>query len=137
MNSFVIGTTEFGIDVEKSSLQTRHDHHLGLMFSLTIVGDPGVFEALSEADASPWNWALYPPKIYIHDLLCQSDRAPENWVCHLPESQAGDVGLYMMEHSEIHDATISFKAGTYVSGEGTLSLCGEDQSFSFAFENFN
>jgi len=137
MNSFVIGTTEFGIDVEKSSLQTRHDQHHVLMFSLTIVGDPSVFEELSRSDISPWNWALYPPQIYIHGLFCQSDLDHENWVCRLPESQSGDTGLYMMEHSEIKSATLSFKAGKYVSCEGMLSLWGDDKSFSFSFEKFN
>ncbi|WP_283150504.1 hypothetical protein [Silvimonas soli] len=122
MNTFIIGSTEFGIDPGKSTIV--HDRG---QLTLEIRGDEHVFTILTCNEDSEWSWALYPPHLYIRGLETKGGKAVLNG------QDDVEVALYMMEHNTILEATVSLTPANGVEVSGLVDLIGEVQPFRVSF----
>jgi hypothetical protein len=122
MNTFVIGSTEFGINPGESTIV--HDRG---QLTLEIRGDERAFTILTHNEDSEWLWALYPPHLYIRGLEMKGGKAVLNG------QEDFEVALYMMEHNTILEATVSLTADKGVQVSGLVNLVGEVQPFRVSF----
>ncbi|MCM1063984.1 MAG: hypothetical protein NC420_05810 [Eubacterium sp.] len=114
MNSFKIGNTEFGIGDISFSMEDG-------VLNLEITGNDGVFNELMKDDNCEWNWALYPPRIYFHDVPCKENEIviDTDFLDHY------EIALYMMEHNDftgslkITDSTIDIHGQVYMDGKAS------------------
>ena len=132
MNAFVIGDTQFGVDVPKSFLRVVNDDGDRGFLELEVRGDADIFDRLSEGES--WSWALYPPKFYLLGLPVP--RPPANHVATLTSADRDvcDCALYLMTHNDVDDVEVRFHASNDVEVSGIVDLFGEKQRFRIRYE---
>lgn len=135
MNEFKINDSEFGIDAKKSSFGLTPDG--GELF-VEICGDREAFEILESAPQSPWDWALYPPKFYVHGFPFKRT-GDGKCVAHisLEDLEEYEAALYMMAHHDVSDVTVELVPGQYVLIRGKVQLFQEEESFSIHWSTKN
>lgn len=115
MNSFKIGNTEFGIG--KISFSIEND-----LLNLEITGSDDIFNELMEDDNCEWSWALYPPRIYFHDVPYKGNEI----VIDTDFLDRNETALYMMEHYDftgsltVTDSSIDIHGQVYIDGNALL-----------------
>ena len=115
MNSFKIGNTEFGIG--KISFSIEND-----LLNLEISGSDDIFNELMEDDNCEWIWALYPPRIYFHDVPYKRNEI----VIDTDFLNRNETALYMMEHNDftgsltVTDSSIDIHGQVYIDGNALL-----------------
>ena len=121
MNSFKIGNTEFGIG--KISFSIEND-----LLNLEITGSDEIFKELTKDDNCEWIWALYPPRIYFHDVPYKGNEI----VIDMDFLNRNEAALYMMEHNDftgslkITDSSIDIHGQVYLVGDAlTLAISAE------------
>lgn len=122
MNSFKIGGIEFGIGKFSAALKDG-------VFDVEIEGDEDVFDELCEDDDFKFDWAAYPPKIYIKGVSFDGGVLEINDEL----SQGHDIALYMMEHYDF-SGKLTHENGV-ISIEGEADLDGEIESVSVRIES--
>lgn len=117
----MLGNDNFGI----GKIDLKIDRKKGVL-SLTLNGDEDLFDALSEDEDGPWSWALYPPKLYFHELPFDPDEKTIRLRIDEELLDECDIALYLMEHNDVEgdfeiDANNRFRfSGTaWISGEET------------------
>lgn len=121
MQKFLLGSDNFGI----GKVDFKTDRKKGLL-SITLFGEQDLFDKLSGNEDGPWNWALYPPKLYFHELPFD----PEEKIIRLRIDEAlldeCDIALYLMEHNDVEgefeidaDNHFRFSGIAWISGEET------------------
>ena len=131
MNAFVIGETDFGINVEKSYLRTVGEREGQRVLELEVVGDTDTFDHISEDEE--WSWALYPPKFYLRGLSVPSDLFESEVMLPLEHSDAYECSLYMMEHNAVRNLEIQFYSVREVELRGNVDLVGDDRRFTIRY----
>lgn len=119
MQKFILGNDNFGV----GKIMYKIDNENSVINDLTIIGDQQLFEALSDDKQSEWNWALYPPKLYLREVPYQM-RGDKIEIAVTEESLDNyDIALYFMEHNDINgvftideNKVLVFEGTTYISG---------------------
>lgn len=121
MQKFLLGNDNFGI----GKIDFKIDRKKGLL-SLTLPGDQDLFDKLSENEDGPWGWALYPPKLYFHELPFDPDEKTIRLRIDEELLDSCDIALYLMEHNDVEgdfeidaDNRFRFSGIAWVSGEET------------------
>jgi hypothetical protein len=131
MNVFVIGETDFGVNVEESYLRTVGECEGQRVLQLEVVGDTDIFDHISEAEE--WSWALYPPKFYLRGLPVPSDLFESEAMLSLEHNDAYECSLYMMEHNAVRNLEVKFYSAREVELRGNVDLLGHDRRFSIRY----
>lgn len=120
MQKFILGTDNFGV----GEITCQIDKVNSVINNLTIIGNQQIFEALSDDEQSEWNWALYPPKLYLKEIPYQLRENKIEITITEEILDNYDVALYLMEHNDLNGVltidendVLIFKGITYVSGE--------------------
>lgn len=129
---FVIGDTDFGIDVDESSFEIDDYHPETPLLTIEIMGNGEVFEKLTEQEDSEWSWALDAPHFYIRDFPASPGNQPGDVsaTASLDDIDEYELAIYMMEHNDIEDVMIQIKAGTSLDITGKVDLFGETHNFA-------
>jgi hypothetical protein len=121
MKSFTIQGTEFGIDESRSSWEISE---VGGARELTIElrGDGESFKRV-RAVGTDWDWALYPPHLYLRSVPVPPAGPDGTTMRAIVESDLDDydIGLYFMEHCDLFDAELAItKTSLYLRGQVAL-----------------
>ncbi|MCW8128671.1 hypothetical protein [Microbulbifer halophilus] len=120
---FMIGEDEFGIDESKT--EVRHSKSwLGARLDVNVCGSNAQLSSLNEI--GKWDWALYPPELYIRRL-----KLPRFGKAKYTDAQLGRVecAVYMMEHNPIVKLQISSQKSGLLNISGTVEIVGELMQF--------
>ena len=131
MNAFVIGETDFGVNVEKSCLRIVGEGTGQRILDLEVVGDTARFDHISEDEE--WSWALYPPKFYLRGLAILPDLTASEVKLSLDDSDAYECALYMMEHNVVHNLEMQFYPSFEVEIRGIVDLFGDDRQLTIRY----
>jgi len=133
MSAFIIGVTDFGVDIGESRLEvTKGDGALSL--TVEIVGDKTAFDrAVTDDDA--WSWALYPPRFYLRELPISTQVASSQLTLSLADGDDHETALYMMEHNPVRDLTIKFLSPSKIQIDGRVDLLGDEKAFRIQYES--
>lgn len=120
MQKFIIGTDNFGI----GKVTCKIDSENSIINDLTIIGNEEIFEELSADENGKWNWALYPPKLYLRKIPFNLKQGKIEVAITEEILDEYDVALYLMEHNDIYgtftidkNKVFLFEGITYISGK--------------------
>jgi hypothetical protein len=132
MNSFTLGSTEFGINTQESQITIASDltQPNQALLTIDVAGDNEIFQTLSTPQDSKWSWALYPPSLYLNDIPIPLKIATEGGEVYFVNRNDFEIGLYMMEHCEITDITVTLISQREVNVKGTVDLWGKEMPFA-------
>ena len=133
--SFVIGGTEFGIDLDKSSFIAEKDGDYGdYLIDLEIYGSKDKLETVNaDYDSSEWSWASYPPHFYLREF--PGERLDGSTEVVAGGSTTGyEVAIYMMQHSDVSDLKISINPQSILSVAGRVDLLGKEHDFEIRWK---
>jgi len=107
---FIIGGTNFEVD---------KDYRLsyeGGKLNLDVCGDQKVFDTIFEDENHPFNWVLYPPIFYIHDLPLNMDTDINNFEYNITEDDIDEyeIDLYMMEYCTVFPCKVIGRGGDII-----------------------
>lgn len=112
MNTFKIGTTEFGIGDIELTLKHANIH-------LEVCANEAVYERITQDEDSEWGWSIYPPKMYFYDVPYENQCITIDF--HMLDEY--DIALYMMEHNGFI-GTLEIKNNT-IHVQGQLCIMGK------------
>lgn len=98
VNRFVLDGTDFGVDAEKSFCSVEAQGDGKATIDLRVVGDPDVYDKLTEDEESPWFWTLYPPELQVWQRADLSGRSEFDHEYGEEQEDESEVSLYLMEH---------------------------------------
>jgi hypothetical protein len=119
MNTFKIGTTEFGI----GKIDFEIDRKKSIITELVISGDEDVFEKLSEDEDGEWSWALYAPEIYLRGIPFKETNGTISFTVDEDFLGEHEAALYMMEHGDffaevnINNKVVKIKGRADIMGD--------------------
>jgi hypothetical protein len=129
VGEFVIGSTNFGVDANKSSFKLLTKSCGNVVLDVEINGDQSAYDAVSMAEDSEWFWTLYPPRFYIYTEL---ERAIEGdgLAVHFSDAEieSAEMALYMMNHNHVTDVILVIH-GNRLTVSGNVDLMGELSAF--------
>ena len=129
MSEFVISSTNFGVDANKSSFKLLTKPHGRVVLDIEINGDQSAYDAVSTAEDSEWFWTLYPPRFY---LFTELERVAEGH--NLPvqfsaaEIESAEMAIYMMNHNHVTAVTLLID-GNRLTVSGSVDLMGQPAAF--------
>ncbi len=131
---FKIDDADFGIDSKKSHFKLVVSKTGKASIDAEIFGDKTQYDAVTSDEDSPWSCTLYPPKFYIHDFPANTRKLVglANTKVVRADLDEHEVGLYLMEHNDIDDVTVSVSDSTF-QAMGRVFLSGRPHSFSIHF----
>jgi hypothetical protein len=130
--SFVIGDTDFGINVDESSFEINNSNPAKPLLTIKVMGSGEVFEKLTAEEDSKWSWALDAPHFYIRDFPASpGDKVGDvSATASLDDIDEYELAIYMMEHSAIDDVKIQIKDSKALDITGKVDLFGEIHNFA-------
>jgi len=104
---FKLGDCDFEIDKD-----FRFSFEDGKL-NFDVCGDQKVFDKIFEDESHPYNWALYPPKFYIHDLPLKLTTDINNFEYIITEDDVDEceIDLYMMEYCTVFPCKVTGNSG--------------------------
>lgn len=130
--SFVIGDTDFGINVDESSFEIDNSDPTKPLLMIEIIGSGEEFEKLTAEEDSKWSWALDTPHFYIRDFPASpGDKVGDvSATASLDDIDEYELAIYMMKHSDIDDVKIQIKDSKALDITGKVDLLGETHNFA-------
>lgn len=120
MQKFIIGTNNFGV----SKINYEIDRENLNIIDLTIEGDPKLFDKISGDEDGEWNWAIYPPELYMRQVPITMDGKMAQATINEKTLEHADVALYMGEHNDMEgkmtidqNDIFRFTGLVYISGK--------------------
>ncbi len=134
--SFVIGKTDFGIEIDESSFEIDTSDPSRPLVTIEIHGNETIFEKLSNDDESEWSWALYAPHFYIREFPAKptSDASTVTANARLDDIEEYDLAIYMMEHSDIDNVKIEATVDKALKVTGRVNLFGKTHDFEIRWQ---
>lgn len=122
MQKFIIGTTNF----ETGEITYHINKAEGVIDELTIQGSDSIFSRLTQNANGRWGHALYPPRLYFHNLpvIHKNNKVYCSVNQELPSD--AEAALYLMEHSNITGNFI-IDDNNIFSFEGAVTLYGKTE----------
>jgi hypothetical protein len=115
---FRIDATDFGVGQVRLVF-----HETGPVVSLEITGSQLAAAAIAANERHPFNWLLYPPKMYVQEVPYREEAGLKIVEIGEVALDEYDIGLYLLEHNDVFgtltiasDNSIWFKGTTFVSG---------------------
>ncbi|MDP9918957.1 hypothetical protein J2W24_004626 [Variovorax boronicumulans] len=135
LDSFLLGDTEFGIDRSKLKLSFLSDGGGRVEVNISISGDEGAFEHLTNDEDGPWSWALYPPVFHLAAFRISQELAVAALPITIPERAPDfEIALYMMEYCEIRDVVLQrVEEGLLI--QGRVDVFGEEKPLRLQVAN--
>ena len=130
MASFIIGDTNFQVDLAKSAISWHTGADAKRELNIDIFGKEDTFDSLSEPEDSPWSWALYPPAFFLHGFPIpeQQKEATQFW-CFDAASEEYELGIYMMEYRDLSDLRMELSSERFAIS-GNVEFFGKVVQFS-------
>ncbi len=129
MAEFTIGTTNFGVNANKSSFKLSTKPHGRVVLDVEINADQSAYDAVSMAEDSEWSWTIYPPRFY---LFTELERATEGHKLTVQfsaaEIESAEMAVYMMNHNHVSDVTLTID-GNRLTVSGSVDLMGQPAAF--------
>ena len=134
--SFVINTTEFGIDPDWMTVELDQSTPDSPVITLELAGDESVFDPLDVDDDSEWSFALSPPGFNLREYPATID--PETGIVTAEvdnlEVEDYEFSILMIEHHLLDDVIVRFKPEEFIEIDGTVDLFGENQPFKIRWK---
>jgi hypothetical protein len=133
MNVFKISDTDFEIDQGNSRFTITREISGQHLLTLDVKGSQVKFDAIESDEDSEWSWALYPPALYIHEFPVSEGIAQLGGRFSLPDRTEYEIGLYMMEHSELMGVEMEIVQPSRIHVKGRVNLFGKEKQFEIHY----
>lgn len=130
---FKIDDTDFGIDQAESSFTLQVLQSGDAVIDAEIYGNKERYEKLTEDDASPWSWTLYPPHFYMRSYPAKSGLNAETFhaTVSTDELDEYEVAIYLMEHNDVDEVQVTADRHG-LTAKGVVFLSGRPHPFSIS-----
>ena len=129
MTEFVIGSTNFGVDPNKSSFKLSTTPDGRVLLDIDIKGDQSTFDALDTAEEWEWSWTIYPPRFYCFTELGRVAKS-QNLTMQFTadEIESAEMAIYLMNHNDVSDVILTICENTFTVS-GNVDMMGQFAPF--------
>lgn len=117
---FQLDGTDFGV-----GQTTLLYHEPGGLLTLEIVGSEEVAAALAATETHPFNWILYPPKLYIRAAAFGEEEGRQTIEIDEEVLDNYDIALYLLEHHDVF-GTLTITPSRHLTFHGSALLDGQE-----------
>jgi hypothetical protein len=136
MGEFVIGTTDFGIDLEAVIFDLVSEEGTPTLLTVEFEGRQDEFDRILQEQNEQWGWASFPPSFYLRDFPIPMAGPTSVVTVHIARNayRTYEVAIYLMEHNTV-EATITITGGQRIEITGQIELLGQLTQFHINWGN--
>jgi hypothetical protein len=136
MGEFVIGTTDFGIDLEAVIFDLVSEEGTPTLLTVEFEGRQDDFDRILQEQNEQWGWASFPPSFYLRDFPIPMAGPTSVVTVHIARNayRTYEVAIYLMEHNTV-EATITITGGQRIEITGQVELLGKPTQFHINWGN--
>jgi hypothetical protein len=136
MGEFVIGTTDFGIDLEAVIFDLVSEEGTPTLLTVEFEGRQDDFDRILQEQNEQWGWASFPPSFYLRDFPIPMAGPTSVVTVHIARNayRTYEVAIYLMEHNTV-EATITITGGQRIEITGQIELLGQLTQFHINWGN--